>query len=118
MDNPALLHLRPYTAEDLSARSPDLPQVYEYVAPMPHPQRPQSPICPTTSDQPEGTIPAAFIAPGRTFVVLVDVSEEGKARDRERAKHLDIPTGREADMISLYGECCAQLPEMRALTEW
>lgn len=77
--------LREYDDESLARRSPALPKIYVFEGL--HPQRPVH-----DSD-----------SAGRTFVILVDVSVEGKARELRNAENLDIPTGREADMLPLYG---------------
>ena len=83
MSTPAHLKLEPFEELNLEHRSTNLPQVYLFQGN--HPQRPS-------------TVPGS-----RTFVVLLDFSDEGKAADVERGKRLDIPTGREAEMTTLYG---------------
>ena len=83
MSTPAHKDLRLYDEVDLSARSTDLPTVYIYD--KPHPQRPPS------SQR------------GRDFVVLVDVSTEGKRRALSTHKDLEAPSGRESEMLSVYG---------------
>ena len=84
MSTPAHLKLELFQDLDLSQRSSDLPEVYLYTGN--HPQRP-------STTPPES----------RTFVVLIDFTDDGKAADVERGKRLDIPKGREADMTNVYG---------------
>ena len=83
MTTPAHKGIELYRELDFSKRSSDLPDVYIFRGH--HPQRPFQ------------------VTEGRTFVVLLDMTEEGKAEDVERGKRLDIPTGREGDMVPLYG---------------
>ena len=83
MSTPAHKGIELYRELDLSTRSPDLPDIYIFRGH--HPQRP------------------SHVAGERTFVVLLDMTANGKVEDIERGKRLDIPTGREGDMGPLYG---------------
>ena len=84
MSTPAHRDLRFFEGFDSRKRSQALPAIYIYGGH--HPQRPHH---------------RDF--EGRTFVQLIDVSEEGKADQLASVRSLQIPLGREADMEELYG---------------
>lgn len=72
----ALTDLRLYDAPFISQRSTDLPVVYEWHKEKErHPQR-----------RDEGADP-----PGRTFIVIIDTSEEGKAKALKDAGKVEMP---------------------------
>ena len=79
---------------DLPNRSLDLPRVYVYVGK--HPLRPDK--------------DAQGPARGTTYIVLVDVSKEGKIRDLKMAENLKVPLGRESQMRESHGGCAFEYP--------
>ena len=78
----ALRGLRLFDGFNKERRSPDAPDIYIWDGTERYPQR----LGPVPED--------AGHPAGRTFFVFIDSSEEGKAREVERTKDMQIPYGR------------------------
>lgn len=70
---------------DLPNRSPQLPPVYIWAQKQPHPQRNS----------------ASLELHGKTYIVMIDGSPEGKAKADRLAQLQQVPLGREAVAQSL-----------------
>ena len=92
--NPALLNLAVYDGVDHRVRSNTLPAVYVYQGV--HPLRPPRGLDEDAEDV------------GNTYVLLIDMSEEGRADEVARNPDLEIPVGREKEMRDKYGNLRSQ----------
>lgn len=93
MPSPLVYNVRPIASAltdlegplDLPNRSAQLPPVYVWAHDKPHPQR----------------HPASMELHGKSYIVIIDGSPEGKARADRLAQMQQVPLGREAVAQSL-----------------